>query len=532
MHSQLADGELIRRAYLKWEKNCVNYLVGDWSFAVYDFRKQELFLARDQHGYTSVYYFFDEKQFVFASSAKSIFAIDGFTKRVNMRHFIGGLLLWQPDDKNLQAYENLHIVPPAHILTFKDGKITTTRYWFPENIQEKRYKNTDDYAEELREIFTEAVRVRLRSHKPVASMLSGGLDSSSVSAIAACILKEKGQSLPTFSHVPLFRKELASEKESERLLDETPNIMATATHCGNILPRLSDSSNVSPIEGFIRAIYVFDTHFHAACNAFWLMDLPGQAVDEGFGTLLTGEMGNATISFSGVRYQLPWVHPTLVWRPAKLLRQMARTWMLKYNPAYYEHKADSLTHYIQSSYVQPDVLDEWHIIDDIREKSKGFSKYYANAKERMLDILNIGANPRCQIGHIYTNEFGLEFRDPTADLNVIEYCLSIPNYAFFDNQGNNKIIIKKMMGGYLPDMVLYARKKGLQASDIKYRLLHNKDSINEILSVFRASPHVRELINVEKMDNDWKNIHIMSRKKANVFLKGLMYSYFIWNANQ
>lgn len=531
LHSRIPDGELIRHAYLKWQKKCVSYLIGDWSFAVYDIQKQELFLARDQQGYTSIYYFYDGKQFAFASSAKSIFSLSRFTKKINIRHFLGGLLLWQPDDKNLQAYENLHIVPPAHTLSFKDGKITTARYWFPENIQERNYKNTDDYAEELREILMEAVRVRLRSYKSVASTLSGGLDSGSVSAMAAHLLKEKGQSLTTFSHVPLFKEELSLEKESNRLLDETGNILAVVNHCGNIRSRLLDSSNVSPTEGFIRAMSIYDTHFHAACNAFWLIDLPGQAAKEGFSTLLTGEMGNATISFGGVRYQLPWYHPSLIFEPEKLIRLIARALMLKYNPSYYEQRDGSLNIYISNSYIHKRILDEWGVLEDIREKSKGFSKYYPNAKAGMLDILNIGANPRCQIGHINTNEFGLEYRDPTADINVIEFCLSIPNYAFFDNRGNNKIILKKMMKGYLPHSVLHATKKGLQASDIKYRLLQNKDSVNELLSVFRSSPHVKDLINVEKLVDDWKDFTKISTKAANEFLKGLMYSYF-WHSNQ
>ncbi len=530
LHPRLTDGELIQAAYLKWEKESPKYLHGDWSFAVYNYREQELFLARDQHGYTAIYYYHDGHRLAFSSSTKSILALEGFHKQINMRYFLNSLLIWHQEERNMQAYENLHVVPPAHTLSFKNGKASLSRYWFPEHIQERNYKNPDDYAEELREIFKEAVRVRLRSHKPVASMLSGGLDSGSVSTMAAYLLKQEGKRLTTFSHVPLFKDALTLKPGSRRLLDESPHILATAAHAGNIDPVLLDSAHVSPIDGFIRALNNFDSVFHAAGNAFWLVDLPDQVIKQGFGTLLSGEMGNATISYSGVSYLLPWYHAGLIRNPKRLAKNVAKIRIMKYFPAWFESLRGWRMKYIQNGYVKESVLQDWAVYEKLSKQKHRSLPYYKNAKEGMLQILDPGGNPRCQFGKNKTNTYGLELRDPTGDVNVIEYCLSIPNHAFFDKNLAQRVILKKMMKGLMPDEVLYSPKKGLQASDLLYRIQSCDKQVDELLAELNTSPAVKEIFDLAKLTANWqhfRNSRAIEPIEIQNFVKSLMFSYFI-----
>lgn len=530
LHPKLTDGELIQAAYLKWGKESPKYLHGDWSFAVYNYREQELFLARDQHGYTAIYYYHDGHRLVFSSSSKSIFALEGFRKQINMRHFLDTLLIWHQEERNTQAYENLSLVPPAHTLSFKNGKATLSRYWFPEHIQERNYKNPDDYAEELREIFKEAVRVRLRSHKPVASMLSGGLDSGSVSTMAAHLLKQEGKRLTTFSHVPRFKNALPLKPGSRRLLDESPHILAAAAHAGNIDSILLDSAHVSPIDGFIRAIDAFDSVFHAASNAFWLVDLPHQVFQRGFGTLLSGEMGNGTISYSGVNYLLPWYHAGVIRSPKRLVKNVVRIGLMKYFPAWFESLLGWKIKYIKNGYVKENVLQNWGVYEDISNLKSGSFPYYQNAKEGILHILDPGGNPRCQFGNNKTNAFGLEYRDPTGDVNVIEYCLSIPNHAFFDKNLTPRMILKKMMKGLMPDEVLFSPKKGLQASDILYRLQQYDKHVDELLLALNTSTAVKEIFDVAKLTSNWQHFRVSSAIEPieiQTFVKSLMFGYFV-----
>ncbi len=528
LHAKLTDGQLIQYAWQKWGKGCVQYLQGDWSFAVYD--GQELFLARDPHGYTAIYYYHDGERLVFSSSAKSIFALDSFRKRINMGHFLGGLLIWQTPESGMQAYEDLHTVPPAHTLSFKDGRPALSRYWFPENIQVRKYKDPRDYAEELRGIFMQAVKVRLRSHKPVASMLSGGLDSGSVSALAAFLLKQEGKKLTTFSHVPHFIEEMRQEFSGRRLWDESPNILSTARHAGNITPVLLDSAHVSPVEGFKAAVERLETYFHGAGNAFWLIDLPREVARQGYGTLLSGEMGNATISYSGVDYLLPWHHPATRKSPKKMLKKALKPWMLRYFPAYFSGGQAVHLNYVRNSFVRKEVLAHWGVEREIRKNRQGMKRYYPDAAAGMLHILDVGANLRCQLGHLLGNEFGVELRDPTGDVNVIEYCLSIPNDAFFDHTMESRHVLKTMMRGYLPDDVLYCKKKGLQASDLYYRMRNDAKGVKEVLDQICSHPGVAEVLDTDRLREAWQEMQQKAPTdpiRSQTFTKTLMFGYFM-----
>lgn len=534
LHPELTDGALIQYAWQKWGKECVHHLQGDWSFALYNEREQELFLARDPHGYTAIYYCLEGERLMFASSPKAIFAMENFRKRINMRYLLGMLLLWHDKDSRAQAYEDLYIVPPAHTLSFKDGNLVLSRYWFPENIPPRKYSNPKDYAEELREIFMEAVRVRLRSHKPVASMLSGGLDSGSVSVMAAFLLKQEGKELNTFSHVPHFREELIQEKQERKLLDETPNIRSTVRHAGNIVPVLMDSAHISPVAGFIAAVEKLETYFHGAGNAFWLIDLPGEAGRRGYGALLSGEMGNATISYPGISYLLPWNYPAFRSSVKGFTKHLVKPWILKYFQDYYNRRRHGLFNYVQSSFVRPDILEQWNVENDMRKNKQGFTRYYPDPAAGMLHILDVGGNPRCHIGQLIGDEAGVEFRDPTGDINVIEYCLSIPNEAFFDGSLKGKQVLKTMMQGYLPDDVLYCERKGLQASDLYYRMLSDSKGVEEVLHTICRHPGVADILDTVRLQKAWTGMKQGGPAislGSQTFLKTLMFGYFVSRAD-
>jgi len=528
LYPEVPDGELIRQAWRKWGKGCVHHLQGDWSFAVYDEREQELFLARDPHGYTAVYYYQDGETLVFASSPKAILAVESFRKRVNMRHFLGGLLIWPEKDTNTEIYEDLYNVPPGHTLSFKGGKVELSRYWFPENTPLRKYKDPRDYAEELREIFAEAVRVRLRSYRPVASMLSGGLDSGSVSAIAAHLLKQEEKVLSTFSHVPHFREEVLRESGGRRLADETPHILSVTRHAGNIEPVLLDSARISPVEGIIEAVEKTGTCFHGAGNAFWLMDLPGEVAQRGYGALLSGEMGNATISYPGVSYLLPWYHRAAASSVKGWLKHLAKPLVLQYFPGYFRRRKNGLLDYIRSSFVQAHFREEAEAA--IRKEETGFSRYYPDAAAGMLHLLDVGHNPRCRLGQLIGDEFGVEFRDPTGDINVITYCLSVSNDAFFGDSLRGKQVLKNMMQGYLPDDVLYSTRKGLQASDLKYRLIKDAGGVEELLNRVCSDPQAAEVLDTGRLRGAWTAIRQEQPGpviREQTFVKTLMYGYFL-----
>lgn len=523
LRSNLPDGELMKHGYLRWGKDVVKRLQGDWAFAVFHTTSGELFLARDKHGYTSLCYALSPDGITFSSSPLGIFAIPGFQKRVNRDAFVARLLLIRSPEATLPLYEDLHILPPAHTLSWSAGKWKTERYWFPENVQEKKYTHARDYAEELRHLLTEAVRVRLRSHKPVASMLSGGLDSGTVAMLAADLLRSTGIPLHTFSHVPYFKEALALEKPGRYLKDESPHIEAIVQSSGNMLPHFHDSLPVSPLQGIKNSIQHLHQISHAAFNAFWTGDLPAQAVRAGFGTLLTGEMGNATISFPGIPYQ------SLKGVPIReKLKHTLKKNILRYYPSFFNSRKNGHLHYINTSYLHPGLLAQ--IKPSLKGQAAAYYPYHGSAREGQLHLLQAGNNPRCHLGGLKTLAYGIDYRDPTGDTRVIEHCLSIPNEVYFNSRHEGKQVIRQTMQGILPERVLNSRQKGLQAADLYYRLLKYHPETEDLLALLRTSPAVQAWMNLPKLQHDWN--FLLKGYKSDVmsaahFFKGLAFSYFL-----
>lgn len=535
----LPDGAIILKAYLKWGKKTPEKLLGDWSFACFDEATQELFIARDQHGYTTIFYHYEANIFSFASSKKSILALPHVKRMANQEQIIRGLALWFYDNDTIHnetIHKGIFFLPPAHTLTLKDGKIQLNRYWFPETIATIHRQNTQDYAEELRAILQEATRARLRSYHPVASMLSGGLDSSSVSFLAAELLQRQHQTLTTMSHVPLFKEELTRLQDPAFVLDETPFILATVAASGNIEPLLLASKHISPTDGIMKVLDCQDDTIHGASNAYWISDIFETAQREGFGSLLSGDMGNGGISYSGLNYLLPFTHPSFLRNPKQLVKtKVLKPLLLKYYPQLMETKENSITEYVkQHSYLHKNVLAEWQILAHLRKQNKGLFTYHHSSKSGMLDILDIGNNPRCMYGANSKHFYGVELRDPTGDVRVLEYCLSLPNDVFFDQQGNPKQLLKNTMKNRLPDKVLFEKKKGVQSSDINYRIGAERETINELLHRICQNHLFQEIIDTERLLADWQRMY--SNPNNNLFsnpflLKIMMVGLFLEQSN-
>lgn len=290
------DSELILRAYLKWGEASPEHLLGDWSFAIWHPAERKLFLARDHHGNTSLCYWRQGEQFAFASSPQALHAL-GAPRRLNELYLAQVLISW-PAYHGPQTIDlDIQRLPPAHAMTVTPQGTRVWRYWRLEDTPELRLPNRDDYVQGFLEVYDEAVRCRLRSYRPVGVTLSGGLDSGSVTALAARELARQGQRLTAFTAVPLY--DTTRTVGPQRFGDETEYATATAAFCGNVDHILLDSAQVTPMAGIRRTLAIMPEPAHAASNFFWITDLLEQARVAGLGTLLTGQGGNATVSWTG-----------------------------------------------------------------------------------------------------------------------------------------------------------------------------------------------------------------------------------------
>src|SRR6267142_6895205 len=185
----ISDSELILAAYELWGEHCPEKLLGDFAFAIWDSRKQLLFCARDHFGVKPFYYYSSDKVFTFATEIKALLRLPEVPRQLNETK-IAAHLTSIDIDKEITLYRDILRLPPAHSIKVNREGIRVQSYWSLDPSRSQVMRSDEEYAEAFRELFTEAVRCRLRSAFPLGFMLSGGLDSSSVTCVARNLLAQ------------------------------------------------------------------------------------------------------------------------------------------------------------------------------------------------------------------------------------------------------------------------------------------------------------------------------------------------------
>ena len=193
------DTEVILAAYLKWGLSCIDRFRGMFAIALYDREKEELYLIRDRVGKKPLYYWLDQDNIVFASELKPIMEYPGFT-RVIRKDVIGRYLYQQYICEPDTIFENVYKVEPGQVICFHveeeeaSERVTSWKYWDIAQVhQAKAADKVNSYEqakEELTAILKDAVAKRMIADVPLGTFLSGGYDSSLVTALAQSLSSE------------------------------------------------------------------------------------------------------------------------------------------------------------------------------------------------------------------------------------------------------------------------------------------------------------------------------------------------------
>ena len=194
---ECTDVELILEAYRAWGVECAARLVGDFAFVVWDGARQRLFGARDALGMRSLVYRAEAGRTLVATEVKQILAVPGVPARI-YEPAVGVYLSGPFMPPEWTFYEGIDRLAPAHALVVEGGEKRVWRYWDVDPGHRIRYRREEEYAEHFLEVFREAVRARLRSVHPVGLLLSGGVDSGSVAAVAGSLLRSGEAECPEF----------------------------------------------------------------------------------------------------------------------------------------------------------------------------------------------------------------------------------------------------------------------------------------------------------------------------------------------
>jgi asparagine synthase (glutamine-hydrolysing) len=178
-----SDTEVILHLYAGFGEDCLSRLNGDFAFAIWDDARQRMFLARDRMGVRPLFHAWHRGTFYFASEAKALLTVPGFSSRLDVKALDQIFTFWAPLAPRT-AFENVSELEPGSYAIVDGSGMRSAKYWqlsFPDRDDRSPRRTAD----ELEELLTDAVRLRMRADVPVGCYLSGGLDSSTVAAIAS-----------------------------------------------------------------------------------------------------------------------------------------------------------------------------------------------------------------------------------------------------------------------------------------------------------------------------------------------------------
>lgn len=478
--TKITDSELILLAYYKWGEEAPRFLIGDFAFVIWDERKQKLFAARDFSGNRTLYFFKDDERFAFCTAITPLFSLPYVKKSLNeawLAEFLAIPVNFESTDSSSTVYKDIKQIPPSHSITIEGSQIKLRRYCTLFGEEKLSLKSNAEYEEAFQDVFQTAVNSRLRTRLKVGAHLSGGLDSGSVVSLASRTLFKENKKLHTFSYIPINNFKDWSPKS--RVTDERPFIKSTVNHVGNIEDNYFDFEDKSPFSEIDEWLDILEMPYKFYENSFWLKGIYEQASKQGVGILLNGQRGNWTVSWGpALDYQAKLLKRGNIGKFLRELHLYSRNIGVKRSrvfPVVAKKAFPKLSRLITSGEAVPyPVL----INQDFAKKFNVYSKL----EEHDVDttgLLNKSAyeirktqfeNPYYwSINGTYTTKLSLYHslwdRDPTNDLRVVRFCLSVPETQFVQN-GQDRSLIRRATKGLLPDNIrLNQRTRGLQGAD-------------------------------------------------------------------
>jgi asparagine synthase (glutamine-hydrolysing) len=508
----LSDAQLVLAAYRRHGLDGVQHLVGDWSFALWDLARQRLVLARDATGNSAMFWWQGAGLILFANNLGNLLAAPPVPRRPNPEWIAGLLTIFHdPRRQEETAFEGVSSLRPGYMLVVEGGQATMHRWWRPEQLAALDGQGRDEWGERFVSLYDDAVRQRLRrAAGSVALTLSGGLDSGSVAALAAPALAQQNELLTGYVHVPRF----TPAEHPGRISNEWNLATATAKHVGNIRPVECISAGISPVEGIRRMLDIMHVPSHAACNWFWILDILERARDDGASVLLTGQGGNATVSYQGNGSLWPqW--RALQWRAMvhELTKERGgwtvgvRERLLKpaLRPAWrWFRDARPLSHGLQPwsrhAVINPQWAREIGLADSMRRSRHDPS--LRHVRPQAVKNWRLGQHHGTTIAGAMWSQlgiaFGLDVRDPTRDQRLVELCWRLPDDMFWAH-GLRRGLIRHEMRHHLPEEVIGVTRKGLQASDLPERLKACREQLFDELASVSTHPLVRAWLDVSRL---------------------------------
>ncbi len=462
-----SDTEVLLKAYIEWKEKCVDYFNGIFAFAIWDKARQKLFVARDRMGVKPFFYCHRGDIFVFGSEIKALLLHPLVQAAIDVNSIAEIMLVGPGRTPGYGVFKDIKELCPGYCGYFGENGLHTYQYW---NVEDRVHSDSfDTTVEKVRYLVTDAIKKQLVSDVPVCTFLSGGVDSSIISALSYQHLKDRGEQLTTFSvdyidNDKYFKPSKFQPNSDDHYIDCMKNFLGTQHK---------------------KIVIGTDELTDALFDAVEARDLPGMAdVDSSLLLFCKEVKKHATVALSGecadeIFGGYPWYRDETIRNIDGFPWAQSTAYRMGFLKDEFANGIDAQG-YVYSRY-QDTVAEAPKLggISPLESRMKEMT--YLNLRWFMQTLLD-----RKDRMSMYN---GLEVRVPFCDHRIVEYLYSVP-WEMKNYQDREKGILRLAMDGYLPDEVLWRKKS-------PYPKTHNPAYLSRISSILReiindpASPLLR-----------------------------------------
>lgn len=478
------DTEVILAAYHCWGEDCLNRFNGMWAFAIWDVNKRELFCARDRFGEKPFYYFCNEQIFLFASEIKALLVHPLVPRKPNDQ-IIYYFLTENIRDWNEETFfEGILQLPPGHCLRIGQNYLSLKSYYRlnPDSFGTSQLTEKAA-AEKFRELFEDAVRLRLRSDVPVGSCLSGGLDSSSV----VCVMNRLLQSEHPLTKAIGEQQKTFSARSENADIDEGPYMHAILAATG------AEANFTTPTaEEVVKSLDHFIYHMEEpmpSTSMFAQYCVMRLARQRGVTVLLDGQGADETLG--------GYNHALLTYFASQLRRFR---WIRALNESRRLDRPLSLGAWITifcfalpAGIGNPIYrLARRHLPDPL---SASFRKKYRHLppargtepdlNQKLMNDMKFILRSLLMYEDKNSMAFSIEARVPFLDYRLVEFIFSLPDNMKI-RKGLRKAVLRDAMKNIVPDSIL-ERKDKIGFATAEFQWLNNGPLREKMLEVFASS---------------------------------------------
>ena len=430
-----SDTEVVLKAFIEWREDALKRFNGIFGFAIWEANKKSLFIARDKMGVKPLFYGLFGDKLLFASEIKGILCNPIAKPRVNTLGIAEIMLIGPGRTSGFGVFENIYELRPGECGYFKDGKLKTHFYY--ELTEKENNESFDEVLEHTKFLLNDAIKRQMVSDVGIGTFLSGGLDSSAISSIAASVLRKKGEQLKTFSVNYLDNDKYFQKNKFQ------PN---------------SDNDFIGIMRDYLKSdhrVITVDTPELVETNyrAVDSRDLPGmvdvdsslmlfcEKVKEDRSVVLSGECADEL--FGGY----PW------YRDKEIRMIDGFPWSQTTS-----FRASLLNDRLRSK-INPQAFVYQKYKDTISKVSGEFDKTETDKRMREMYLLNVYwfMQNLLERKDRMSMSCGLEVRVPFCDWRIAEYMYNVP-WEYKDYKGREKGLLRKALEDILPQEITWRKK--------------------------------------------------------------------------